>query len=502
MKKIALILSILILPAIARAGNYYNIPQASTGTTGVGKIQGSMVGEMAYQDSSSTHKDVTVIGSSNGVVVNPGTTSEVRLSTTGTVVIGTAPASALSKVHIQDLAGSSASDLLVATGTTKIFEVSGTSVALKVPLIFLDGSVQTTASGASQWAANGSDVYNTAGGRVGVGTSSPLEKLHIFQAAGTAGPQAVISTGTTKLLEVSGASVSVAVPLYLNGPLIYPDGTSVATATPTWTPSGSNAYFSLSGNVGIGTISPGSMFNVYGGSVSVHGAGKGLQVGSTDFLVSNGKTGIGTTIPRVELEVQAPAGTSGPNFIVSTGTTKILEVSGSSVSLGQPLYFPDGTSMASAQFLSEIIISSFTNYGSGKTKIVFMSSSTANGPYISSGTDIVWNIGDSVNGSSFTLVTGGVYSITYSLTSNVNQQDGLTVNELSTDGTANFQVMTGIGSRFCGSLGVQTGSDAAGSNSCTRRFYAGDVIRLHSQGDSFGGSTRALDYFSIRKVGN
>lgn len=42
---------------------------------------------------------------------------------------------------------------------------------------------------------------------VGIGTNVPLTDLHVFSPAGTTGPQMIVSTGTTNLLEVNGSSV-------------------------------------------------------------------------------------------------------------------------------------------------------------------------------------------------------------------------------------------------------------------------------------------------------
>ncbi len=61
----------------------------------------------------------------------------------------------------------------------------------------------------------GTSIFNvdTSNGRVGVGTNAPSMRLHVTNAAGTTGHQFLVSTGTTKLLEVTGASVTVVVPV-------------------------------------------------------------------------------------------------------------------------------------------------------------------------------------------------------------------------------------------------------------------------------------------------
>ena len=52
---------------------------------------------------------------------------------------------------------------------------------------------------------------------------------------------------------------------------------------------------------------------------------------------------IGTTAPMARLHVSSAAASDGPMLIVSTGTSKLFEVNGSSIVANVPLYFPDGS---------------------------------------------------------------------------------------------------------------------------------------------------------------
>jgi len=75
-------------------------------------------------------------------------------------------------------------------------------------LIFPDGTLQTTAavggSGDSLWSASGSDIFYNAG-RVGIGTSSPTQKLHVVGNARVDGTVGIGTTPTTvSSLHVAG----------------------------------------------------------------------------------------------------------------------------------------------------------------------------------------------------------------------------------------------------------------------------------------------------------
>lgn len=117
-----------------------------------------------------------------------------------------------------------------ATGTLEAGTLESTTGGVQFP----DGTVQTTAaSGDDDWTIDGGDLYSSVSGNVGIGTTSPDQKLTV---AGT-----VEST---------------------TGGFKFPDGTVQATAATggggdsDWTISGDDLFSSVSGNVGIGTSSP------------------------------------------------------------------------------------------------------------------------------------------------------------------------------------------------------------------------------------------------------
>ncbi|MEK9145006.1 MAG: hypothetical protein AAB339_05295, partial [Elusimicrobiota bacterium] len=80
---------------------------------------------------------------------------------------------------------------------------------------FPDGSIQTAAAGANQWAASGSDVNNTNSGGVGIGIGSPAAKLHVLAANGAgvilnAGNVGIGSNSLAARLSVSTDSAQAA----------------------------------------------------------------------------------------------------------------------------------------------------------------------------------------------------------------------------------------------------------------------------------------------------
>ena len=338
---------------------------------------------------------VTVRGTNAGLIV--GTSQFVSVPGSGLTGIGTDTPGG--RLHTFSDSGGNTGvgvQLLVSTGAsgvmTHLFEVTGTSITLGLPLFFPDGTSMTTAGGAGggQWTASGSDIYNNnfATGNVGVGTNSPLlgmfqvgqgsftvlatgevgvgtgvpeARLHTFSdpsAGGNTGVgiQLLVSTGTfgsdTHLFEVTGTSITLGLPLF------FPDGTSMTTAGGAgggqWTANGSDIYNNNynTGNVGVGTQTPSSRFDVADGSVTIRGTNLGLAVGASYFYLNTaGSVGIGTANPLAHFHTFGAAGGNtgvGIQLLVSTGTavsrTDLFEVTGTSVVAGVDAFKPGGGS--------------------------------------------------------------------------------------------------------------------------------------------------------------
>jgi hypothetical protein len=169
----------------------------------------------------------------------------------------------------------------------------------------------TTARGRMRWAYNATEadsymavgdalgthplVLQDYGGNVGIGTASPSEKLTV---AGT-----IEST---------------------SGGIKFPDGTTQTTASSgggLWTQSSSSIYYN-SGNVGIGTTSPGGKLDINGdiclGGVcrttwpTGSGSGAFTDTGTLAYY-TGGNVGIGTSTPAARLDVNG-------DFNVTPGT--------------------------------------------------------------------------------------------------------------------------------------------------------------------------------------
>lgn len=96
------------------------------------------------------------------------------------------------------------------------------------------------------WTRSGSQIYNTLGGNVGIGTASPTAKLHI--------------AGPFRLEDGSQG----------NGKVLVSDANGLASwqagVPNVWSASGTNIYNSNTGNIGIGISNPGFPLNFSGAS--------------------------------------------------------------------------------------------------------------------------------------------------------------------------------------------------------------------------------------------
>lgn len=108
--------------------------------------------------------------------------------------------------------------------------------------------LMNTASGGSAATLNDAKVTITSNGNVGIGTTTPSEKLEV--------------QGSIRM--VDGNQQAGYVPVSdVNGTMTWTDPTTISTSNDgDWTISGNNIGNSNSGNVGIGTTNPESLFNV------------------------------------------------------------------------------------------------------------------------------------------------------------------------------------------------------------------------------------------------
>jgi hypothetical protein len=178
---------------------------------------------------------------------------------------------------------------------TEKLEVAGTVKATR--FILGDGSELTSSgSGLSQWTTSGSDIYyNT--GKVGIGTTSPTQKLMI---QGTSGASGEIVT----LISNSATDVSARATLQLN--------TGYSNKYWQWFSRGGDLFAGIAnvkdylviqnttGNVGIGTTSPNALLSVAYNANPVHNAyidpaGSGSYIGmntNTENFINFNNSGL------------------------------------------------------------------------------------------------------------------------------------------------------------------------------------------------------------------
>jgi hypothetical protein len=140
-----------------------------------------------------------------------------------------------------------------------------------------------------------------ANGNVGIGTSNPISKLHVYGAKTNPAP---VNFSTTSIVTIGGESPTG---------FVLGIGQDNTTYSNTWMQSGYTGPLAvythillqpLGGRVGIGTTTPGSQLTVSSGaSIGSYGA-----AAPAEGLIVSGKVGIGTDNPFRGFSVAAPSG--------------------------------------------------------------------------------------------------------------------------------------------------------------------------------------------------
>ena len=191
------------------------------------------------------------------------------------------------------------------------------------------------ASGASQWTTTGSDIYyNT--GNVGIGKAAPTAKLDVL----TSNTYGISSTGTTTgstgLYHIANLNAPTSWNLGVEGGA-WASGAPLGSLYIDKQDVGPKMTITPDGNVGIGTVTPGTKLHVDNGALYVHGTDNTannytllLRNQNTDNMMvvyndgttyMKGNVGIGTITPSVTLDVNGSFKASGMPTIICPITT-------------------------------------------------------------------------------------------------------------------------------------------------------------------------------------
>ena len=168
-----------------------------------------------------------------------------------------------------------------------------------------------TASGlfAQQWTTSGSNIYNSNTGNVGIGTTAPGTKLEVVGGITSSGANAAVVVGTEMSIQNSVISM-----YNYNSSIYAPSGVKFTY----WDGSAVQSSFKIgsTGNVGIGTSTPGAMLDVNGTTYS-----RKLYVGTPDantitYMGSNNLLAVNGTAVFVKAKV-AVYGSTWPDYVFS-----------------------------------------------------------------------------------------------------------------------------------------------------------------------------------------
>ena len=258
--------------------------------------------------------------------------------------------------------GTTASNIVQLDGTGKLPSVDGTQLTGVVK------STGGTMTGPLTLPANGliagqnQLVLNS--GNVGIGTSAPSATLEV---AGTL--LSNFSNGDSGLWARKG-DLSAGDPQFMG---VLNTGTAasnrlavVSNSAPSFSGATENLSVLRTGNVGIGTTSPGARLQVNGNAAIGFGS---FTTAPSNGLIVNGNVGIGSTTPSTSLAVNGAITLAVKTYSWSTGTIPQIESNASIVilkpgAIGLPAIFPPCTTSNQGQILHLIV----RNTGSATVK--------------------------------------------------------------------------------------------------------------------------------------
>jgi hypothetical protein len=355
--------------------------------------------------------------STNLAVITNGA-ERMRITSGGDIGIGTTSPGGLLGIAGTTVIGNQATTgtdgtlrLVTAGGVTFIQSGQNRTSASAAPLAFTD------MNGSSEW------MRLTATGNLGIGTTSPGNKLAVAGgqintvADGTYAIALNATTGNVRVVPYSATYSGSALIAFNagyagNGPFAID-----ASLTSFWTNGVERMRVNSSGNVGIGTASPGTPLDVTGTTRSgnfrvnaggtVTGAGMwgidtilAFNTGSTERMRidASGNVGIGTATPAVRLDVSG-GGIRG-QALDANGSAALFSSSG-----GAALYY-DGAGIG--------VLRAYSNSSGGAGAITFVASGSENMRINATGNVGIGTTTPSarlhVNGGNFFISASGTYT--------------------------------------------------------------------------------------------
>jgi hypothetical protein len=261
-----------------------------------------------------------------GVVTYAGMPALV-VATNGNVGIGTAtPAAALDVSGNAHVSGTLAAGSIQLTGGTPIagylVQTDGTG-----HLSFTPPPTGSCATCVWAYATDGTDIYNTNPGLVGVGTYAPTSTLTVSAgilstSSGTT-PSSVIEINNNSAHESIGDELIFLETNVANSLIVKRNSTTESTSGPGGTTATTTDFVvTSSGFTGIGTATPQSALDVSGG-ISL-GTYAGTIAAPANGMIVSGILGVGTSTPAYKLDVTGDARITANTIIegsLGIGTT-------------------------------------------------------------------------------------------------------------------------------------------------------------------------------------